>query len=49
MTQSLPAQSKSIPSDIAKVKTQYPQEAGKLTVIKVGGILAPNQVISLDN
>jgi len=33
---------------IAKVKTQHPQETGKLEVITVGGILAPDQVISLD-
>jgi hypothetical protein len=32
----------------AKVKTQHPQETGKLEVITVGGILAPDQVISLD-
>ncbi|MBV8885972.1 MAG: hypothetical protein JO235_18530 [Chroococcidiopsidaceae cyanobacterium CP_BM_RX_35] len=33
---------------IAKVKTQHPQEKGKLEVITVGGILAPDQVISLE-
>ncbi|WP_249066424.1 hypothetical protein [Argonema antarcticum] len=33
---------------IAKVKTQHPQETGKLEAIAVGGILAPDQVISLD-
>ncbi|MFE1743732.1 hypothetical protein [Coleofasciculus sp. H7-2] len=32
----------------AKVKTQYPQETGRLEVITAGGILAPDQVISLD-
>jgi len=31
---------------IAKVKTQHPQETGKLEVITVGGILAPDQVIA---
>jgi hypothetical protein len=33
---------------IAKVTTQHPQETGKLEVITVGGILAPDQVIALD-
>lgn len=33
---------------LAKVKTQHPQETGRLEVITVGGILAPDQVISLD-
>ncbi|MBD2056498.1 hypothetical protein H6F88_10810 [Oculatella sp. FACHB-28] len=33
---------------IAKVKTQHPQETEKLEVITVGGILAPDQVISLN-
>ena len=33
---------------LAKVKTQHPQETGKLEAIAVGGILAPNQVISLE-
>jgi len=33
---------------LAKVKTQHPQETGKLEAIAVGGILAPDQVISLD-
>jgi len=37
-----------IEAAIAKVKTQHPQETGKLEVITVGGILAPDQVISLD-
>ena len=35
-------------NELAKVKTQHPQETGKLEVITVGGILAPDQVISLD-
>jgi len=33
---------------LAKVKTQHPQETGKLEAIAVGGILAPDQVISLE-
>jgi len=33
---------------IAKVKTQHPQKTRTLEVITVGGILAPDQVISLD-
>jgi len=33
---------------LAKVKTQHPQETGRLEVIIVGGIMAPDQVISLD-
>jgi len=37
-----------IEAAIAKVKTQHPQETGKLEIITVGGILAPDQVISLD-
>ncbi|NET38151.1 MAG: hypothetical protein F6K19_40150 [Cyanothece sp. SIO1E1] len=46
-TQVYIAQAASIEAAIAKVKTQYPQEQGNLAVIKVGGILAPDQVISL--
>jgi len=33
---------------IAKVKAQYPQETGTLEVVTVGGVLAPEPVISLD-
>ncbi|MCL1465776.1 hypothetical protein [Argonema galeatum] len=33
---------------LAKVKTQHPQETGRLEAIAVGGILASEQVISLD-
>jgi len=33
---------------IAKVKTQHPQETERLEAIAVGGILASEQVISLD-
>ena len=33
---------------LAKVKTQHPQETGKLEVITVRGILVPDQVIFLD-
>ncbi|MBE9179325.1 hypothetical protein IQ268_12210 [Oculatella sp. LEGE 06141] len=42
------AQAAGIEEAIAKVKTQHPQETGKLEVVTVGGILAPDQVISLD-
>ncbi len=41
------AQAAGIEEAIAKVKTQYRQETGKLVVIKVGGILAPDQVICI--
>jgi hypothetical protein len=41
-------QASSLDAAIDRVKAQYPQETGELQVIKVGGILAPNQVISLD-
>jgi hypothetical protein len=33
---------------IAKVREQNPQETGELQVVKVGGLLAPDQVISLE-
>ncbi|MEG3986242.1 hypothetical protein QUA13_03660 [Microcoleus sp. S28C3] len=33
---------------IAKVKTQHPQETGRLEAIAVGGILAPDRAISLN-
>ena len=33
---------------IAQVKAQYSHETGELQVIKVGGVLAPNQVICLE-
>jgi hypothetical protein len=42
------AQSSSLDAAIAQVKAQYPNETGELQVIKVGGVLAPNQVICLD-
>ncbi|MEG4273900.1 MULTISPECIES: hypothetical protein [unclassified Microcoleus] len=42
------AQASSLDAAIARVKAQYPQETGELQVIKVGGILAPDRVISLD-
>ena len=42
------AQASSLDAVIARVKAQYPHETGELQVIKVGGLLAPNQVISLD-
>ena len=47
-TQIYIAQAAGIEEAIAKVKTQHPQEAGELEVITAGGILAPDQVISLD-
>lgn len=47
-TQIYIAQAAGIEEAIAKVKTQHPQETGKLEVLTVGGILAPDQVISLD-
>lgn len=47
-TQIYIAQAAGIEEAIAKVKTQYPQETGGLEVVTVGGILAPDQVISLD-
>ncbi|MBW4475180.1 MAG: hypothetical protein KME45_33100 [Stenomitos rutilans HA7619-LM2] len=47
-TQIYIAQAAGIEEAIAKVQTQHPQETGKLEVITVGGILAPDQVISLD-
>uniref|UniRef100_A0A832H9E6 Uncharacterized protein n=1 Tax=Oscillatoriales cyanobacterium SpSt-402 TaxID=2282168 RepID=A0A832H9E6_9CYAN len=47
-TQTYIVQETGIEAAIAKVKTQHPQKAGKLEVITVGGILAPDQVISLD-
>jgi hypothetical protein len=33
---------------IAKVREQNPEETGELQVVKVGGLLAPDQVISLE-
>lgn len=47
-TQIYIAQAAGIEEAIAKVKTQHPQEVGKLEVITVGGILALDQVISLN-
>jgi hypothetical protein len=47
-TQIYIVQATGIEAAIAKVKTQQPRESGKLEVITVGGILAPDQVISLD-
>lgn len=47
-TQIYIVQEAGIEEAIAKVKTQHTQETGKLEVITVGGILAPDQVISLD-
>ncbi|MCU0542648.1 MAG: hypothetical protein MUE44_10700 [Oscillatoriaceae cyanobacterium Prado104] len=41
-------QASSLDAAITRVKAQYPHETGELQVIKVGGLLAPNQVISLD-
>jgi hypothetical protein len=42
------AQASTLDAAIARVKAQYPHETGELQVIKVGGVLAPEQVISLD-
>lgn len=47
-TQIYIVQETGIEEAIAKVKTKHPEETGKLEVITVGGILAPDQVISLD-
>jgi hypothetical protein len=47
-TQIYIAQAAGIEEAIAKVKTQHSQETGKLEVVTVGGVLAPDQVISLD-
>lgn len=47
-TQIYIVQETGIEKAIAKVKTQHSQETGKLEAIAVGGILAPEQVISLD-
>jgi hypothetical protein len=47
-TQIYIVQETGIEAAIAKIKTQHPQETGKLEVLTVGGILAPDQVISLD-
>lgn len=42
------AQASGVEIAIAKVREQNPQETGELQVVKVGGLLAPDQVISLD-
>ena len=42
------AQGAEIEEVIAKIRTQHPHETGRLEIIKVGGILAPDQVIALD-
>ncbi|NJK65890.1 MAG: hypothetical protein HC849_00140 [Oscillatoriales cyanobacterium RU_3_3] len=42
------AQASTLDAAIARVKAQYPHETGELQVIKVGGLLAPDRVISLD-
>ncbi|MCU0546875.1 MAG: hypothetical protein MUE44_32715 [Oscillatoriaceae cyanobacterium Prado104] len=42
------AQASTLDAAIARVKAQYPHETGELQVIKVGGVLAPDRVISLD-
>jgi hypothetical protein len=41
------AQASRVEVAIAKVREQNPQETGELQVVKVGGLLAPDQVISL--
>lgn len=47
-TQIYIAQAAGIKEAIAKVKSQHPQETAKLEAITVGGVLAPDQVTSLD-
>ncbi|NDJ19880.1 hypothetical protein [Myxacorys almedinensis] len=47
-TQIYIVQETGIEAAISKVKIQYPQETGRLEVVTAGGILAPDQVISLD-
>ncbi|MCC3573344.1 MAG: hypothetical protein JGK30_14705 [Microcoleus sp. PH2017_40_RAT_O_B] len=42
------ARASTLDAAIARVKAQYPHETGELQVIKVGGLLAPDRVISLD-
>lgn len=42
------AQASGLEIAIAKVREQNPQETGELQVVKVGGLLAPDQVISLE-
>ncbi|MEM9925449.1 MAG: hypothetical protein AAF915_17130, partial [Cyanobacteria bacterium P01_D01_bin.50] len=42
------AQATDLEKAIALVKAQQPQETGELEVVKVGGMLAPNQIIALD-
>jgi hypothetical protein len=42
------AQASRLEIAIAKVREQNPQETGELQVVKVGGLLAPDQVISLE-
>lgn len=47
-TQIYIVQETGIEAAIAKVRTQHPHETEQLEVITVGGIMAPDQVISLD-
>ncbi len=42
------AQAKRVQEAIAKVREQNPEETGELKVVKVGGLLSPDQVISLE-
>lgn len=42
------AQSETLEEAITQVKVQYKEVSGELEVVKVGGVLAPNQVIALD-
>jgi hypothetical protein len=42
------AQASGLEVAIAKVREQNPEATGELQVVKVGGLLAPDQVISLD-
>jgi hypothetical protein len=42
------AQAKRVKEAIAKVREQNPEETGELKVVKVGGLLSPDQVIVLE-
>lgn len=42
------AQASRVKEAIAKVREQNPEETGELKVVKVGGLLSPDQVISLE-
>ncbi len=42
------AQAASLDDAIEQIRVQHSQETGELEAVKVGGVLAPNQVIALD-